>query len=318
MKDLERRYLWLLRAYPADYRRARGAEIVGTYLDLAGPERRWPSPADAADLARGGVRQRLRAVGAAGLIPGVRLAAVLSLLTATALAAVWSVLELRPPAAYWGIPALGPVATLGAGVWVGWLLPALALAVGSARWARRAIGLALLLTVVVVPVAELAGLPRPPLFILLPQVALGLVALALPDRLSMPVRLAQPLTAVGAAAATELLYPWEDHYYYGWTSIQIPQGVGLALLAVTLLLAIGLLVGGDRRGLWAALTLLTPICMLRLHDLVAAGPTALHGGPNVDRFGLAVAATAVTLIGPAALGGAVALAGRARRRTPAS
>lgn len=37
MNDLERRYLRLLRAYPADYRRARGAEIVGTYLDLATP-----------------------------------------------------------------------------------------------------------------------------------------------------------------------------------------------------------------------------------------------------------------------------------------
>ncbi|MEU7934965.1 hypothetical protein [Micromonospora echinofusca] len=99
MSELERRYHRLLRAYPAEYRRARGAEIVGTYLDLAGPGRRWPSPADAADLVRGGLRQRLRAAGAADLVPGVRLAAVLAFLTATALAGAWSVLELRPPPA---------------------------------------------------------------------------------------------------------------------------------------------------------------------------------------------------------------------------
>ncbi|MFC4021171.1 hypothetical protein ACFOW4_24960 [Micromonospora sp. GCM10011542] len=315
MNDLERRYLRLLRAYPAEYRRARGAEIVGTYLDLAATGRRWPSPADAADLVRGGVRQRLRATGAADLIPGVRLAAVLALLTGTALAAVWSVLELRPPAPYWGVPALGPVATLGAGVWVAWLLPALALAVDSARWARRAIGLALLLTVAVVPVAELAGLPRPPLFTLLPQAALGLVALALPDRLSLPVRLAMPLTAVGAAAATELLYAREDHYYYGWTSIEIILGMGRSLLAVTLLLAIGLLVVGDRRGGWAALTLLTPIGLLLLQDLVRSGAAYLPVGRNAAFSGLALAATTVTLLGTAALGAAVALSARAGRRT---
>ncbi|WP_434090352.1 hypothetical protein [Micromonospora avicenniae] len=99
MSDLERRYLRLLRAYPADYRRSRGAEIVGTYLDLAEQGQRWPSPADAADLLRGGLRQRLRAAGAADLIPGVRLAAVLAFLTATTLAAAWSVLELHPPPA---------------------------------------------------------------------------------------------------------------------------------------------------------------------------------------------------------------------------
>ena len=40
----------------------RGTEIVGTYLALSTPDRRWPSAADVTDLA-GGVRQRLRLAG---------------------------------------------------------------------------------------------------------------------------------------------------------------------------------------------------------------------------------------------------------------
>ncbi len=44
MRKLEHRYRRLLHAYPLGYRRARGAEIVGTCLDLAEPGRRWPSP----------------------------------------------------------------------------------------------------------------------------------------------------------------------------------------------------------------------------------------------------------------------------------
>ncbi|MEU4427969.1 hypothetical protein AB0F81_45725, partial [Actinoplanes sp. NPDC024001] len=61
MSDLERRYRRLVRIfYPAGYRAERGTEIVGTYLALASPDRRWPSAADAGDLAAGGLRQRLR------------------------------------------------------------------------------------------------------------------------------------------------------------------------------------------------------------------------------------------------------------------
>ncbi|MGW0433865.1 hypothetical protein ACWDV4_15165 [Micromonospora sp. NPDC003197] len=86
---LERRYRRLLWAYPADYRTHRGPEIVGTYLDLAGSDRRRPSLSDVADLLRGGLRQRLRAADSLGLIDGVRLAAALALPVAVALATAW-------------------------------------------------------------------------------------------------------------------------------------------------------------------------------------------------------------------------------------
>ena len=56
----ERWYRRLLWSYPAHYRRRHGAEILTTLMESAEPERRLPAPADAVDLLRGGLRQRLR------------------------------------------------------------------------------------------------------------------------------------------------------------------------------------------------------------------------------------------------------------------
>ncbi|TDC29252.1 hypothetical protein E1211_26315, partial [Micromonospora sp. 15K316] len=318
MSDLERRYLRLLRAYPADYRRSRGAEIVGTYLDLAGPDRRWPSAADAADLLRGGLRQRLRAAGVADLAPGVRLAAVLAFLTATALAAAWSVLELRPPPADLGLPAAGPFVSLGIGAWVAWLLAAVVYALASGRWARRAVALALLLTLGLVPAAPLVGLPRPPLFVLLPQVALGLVALGLPVTLPAALR-AAPLIAVGAVALAgtnpHLLSPqrFGATYYIGTVVPVLPFAAG-ALLTVVLLVAAGLAVRADHRGVWAALILLTPIGLLALQPLAGA----VDGVGRTVAVWSELAATAVVIgvVGPALLPLALALRRRRPTRSP--
>ncbi|MFG2007689.1 hypothetical protein ACGFNF_01260 [Micromonospora sp. NPDC048868] len=316
MSELERRYHRLLRAYPAEYRRARGAEIVGTYLDLAGPGRRWPSPADAADLVRGGVRQRLRAAGAADLIPGVRLAAVLAFLTATALAGVWSGLELHPPMAQWGVPHAGPFVSLGIGVWAAWLLAAAVHAAAPGRWTRRAVSLALLLTVAVIPVAALAGLPRPPLFVLLPQVGLGLVALALPERLPALIRTA-PLLAVAVAGLTSVnLLPRYDSYvsYHGWTASGILPGAAVTLLVVVLLLGAGLALRADPRGGWALLVLLTPVGLLFLQPLAGALDGNMRGAPTPGWDALAATAVLVGVAGPALL--PLALALRKRLRGP--
>jgi hypothetical protein len=57
---LERRYRILLRAYPADYRRERADEIVGTLMSTADDHRRWPSLGDAVDLGSNGLRTRIR------------------------------------------------------------------------------------------------------------------------------------------------------------------------------------------------------------------------------------------------------------------
>ncbi|RKN50914.1 hypothetical protein [Micromonospora endolithica] len=337
--DLERRYRRLLRAYPGDYRRERGDEIVGTYLEVAGPDRRRPSPADAADLVRGGLRQRLRAVGAPDLAPGVRLAALLAFLTATPLAAAWMVLEQHtPPAAgpltaawlaqgqhtppaVWNAPYVGPFLSLGVGVWLVWLLAVLPLALGSVRWTRRLTGAAVLATVAVLPLAALTGLPRPPLFVLLPQVALGLVALALPERLPTAARLL-PLVAVGAAAvaAPNLLPRAEDFYvsYYGWTASQILPWAAAALLVTVLLIGVGLAVRGDLRAGWAGVVLATPLGLMSLHVFAGAVDGVLHGAPRPGWSALAGTAVAVTVLGPALLPATIALRRRvtARLATP--
>jgi hypothetical protein len=55
---LERRRRWLLRAYPAWYRRDRAGEMLGTLLEASGPGQCWPSLRDARALVTGGLRVR--------------------------------------------------------------------------------------------------------------------------------------------------------------------------------------------------------------------------------------------------------------------
>lgn len=72
---LARRYRRLLVAYPAEYRRRRGAEIVDTLLDLAPDGRRRPAVSEAVNLLACGLRARLGR-------PRSRLVVALSALTA--------------------------------------------------------------------------------------------------------------------------------------------------------------------------------------------------------------------------------------------
>ena len=58
---LERRYRRLLWAYPHDYRRGRGDEILATLLDMSESGRRWPALREAVSLVVGGLVARIRA-----------------------------------------------------------------------------------------------------------------------------------------------------------------------------------------------------------------------------------------------------------------
>lgn len=318
MSDLENRYLRLVRIfYPAGYRDERGTEIVGTYLALSSPDRRWPSVADVTDLAGGGLRQRLRAVGATGIGPGLRLAATLALVTATALAGGWTMLELNPwTTAWFGFQQNGMSVSLGAGVWAAWLLAAVVHVVAPGRWTRLAIGLAVVLTVAVVPLAAVVDQSRPPLFVLLAQACLGLVALGVPGRPPVWLRL---LPLAGAAAALPVAATFAhnsrdgSYGYYGWPAGQVLPSAGVALLLVTLLVGVGLAARNDLRGAWALLVLLGPIGMLWLHPLAEELAVGLYGGgPNADWTTLAIAAIVVS----AAVAIVVSAALMARRRVP--
>ncbi|WP_410809267.1 hypothetical protein [Micromonospora sp. 067-2] len=298
MSDLERRYLRLVRIfYPAGYRDERGTEIVGTYLALSSPDRRWPSAADVTDVAGGGLRQRLRAADATGIGPGVRLAATLALLTATALAGGWAMLELNPwKTAWFGFEQHGTSVSLGIGVWAAWLLAAAVHVVAPGRRTRLAIGLALVLTVAVVPLAAVVDRSRPPLFVLLAQACLGLVALGVAAQPPVWSRLL-PLAAAAAALPVAVAFARHgDNGYYGWPAGQVLPGAGMALLLVTLLGGVGLAARNDLRGAWALLVLLCPIGMLWLHPLAEELAASLYGGgPNADWTTLATAAIIVVI-----------------------
>ncbi|MGC4744776.1 hypothetical protein ACLQ28_03795 [Micromonospora sp. DT201] len=294
MRDLERRYRRLLHAYPVGYRRARGTEIVGTYLDLTGKGRRWPSPADTADVLAGGTRERLRAAGAADLIPGVRLAAVFAFTTATALAGIWTAAEHIAGQASWGVPTFGPFATTGIVVWTAWLLAAIVHCFAPLRWTRMTIGLALLLSAAALPVGALAGLPRPPLFVLVPQAVLGLLALALPRESVRWQQLVPPVVAPLAAfiAANGMAKRGTPYRYGDWGAF-LPQ-TGVALLLVAMLAAAVLALRHDTRGLWALLTLLTPIGLLGLYPLSEI--TADLVGASYPNFHVATGTAAAVII----------------------
>jgi hypothetical protein len=107
--------------------------------------------------------------------------------------------ELNPwTTAWFGFEQHGQSVSLGVGVWAAWLLAAVVHVMAPGRWTRLAIGLALPLTVAVVPLAAVVYQYRPPLFVLLAQTCLGLVALGVPARLPRWLRL---LPLAGAAAA---------------------------------------------------------------------------------------------------------------------
>ncbi|SCE95128.1 hypothetical protein GA0074695_2402 [Micromonospora viridifaciens] len=310
MSDLERRYRWLLHAYPAAYRRTRGAEIVGTYLDLAEPDRRWPSPADVADMLAGGIRERLRAAGAADLIPGVRLAAFLAFTTAAALAGIWTIAEQVTEQSRWGVATFGPFATTGIIIWTAWLLTAVIHAIAPARWTAAAIGVALLLTIAVVPVADLARLPRPPLFVLQPQATLGLLALAIPTSSARWQRLAPLAVALAAGLTTaQLVAQREQPYRWGNWGIFLPYA-GLALLLTAMVTAAALALHRDTRGLWALLVLLAPIGLLGLYPLTEITTELINADYANFRV---IAGTAATIV---ALTGATLVTAVATRRRP--
>ncbi|XVV10621.1 hypothetical protein ACQP2X_38130 [Actinoplanes sp. CA-131856] len=288
MSTLERRYQLLVRLfYPAAYRHERESEIVSTYLELAPPGRRRPSSRDIADLAAGGARQHLRATDVTELRPGLRLAGLLAMATATALAAIWAVVEsapLPPEIPSRAVPQLGPITSLGAVVWALWLLAAFAFAVRP-QWSRAVIGVALLATVAAVPLSAVTEVHRPPLHMLLPQFALGVLALGA-GHLPLIERLL-PLAAGAAAAA--IVRPGIEYtmIYFDSEIGYMMTAVGLILLAVSLAIAVGLGVMGQGRGGWALLILLGPIGLITVQELTRA----ISGEPNSTYS--AMAATAV-------------------------
>jgi hypothetical protein len=295
MTDLERRYArWTALFYPAGYRRERGSELVDTYLSMTAPGRKRPSAADVADLAVGGLRQHLRI--AQGLGPGLRLAGLLALTTLAVFATWWAIFEAVASTAPW-YRRDGPFLSLGIPAWASWLVAVVVHVAAPGRWFRRTAGLAVLVTAGVVPAAMLTGLPRPPLYVLLPYLALGVVALGVTGRQPWWVRLlplAAAVVSVPVAAGAAQPFIFSGQYYYDAAATALPAAA-VTLLIAGALLALGLAARQDYRGVWALLILFTPIGMLALHPLGAMLDRTEPGTPIIPAWSSMAAASALVL-----------------------
>lgn len=323
--SLERRYRKLLRAYPVGYRAQREEEILGTYLELAGQDRRWPAARDTTDVLAGSLRERLRANGTLGVIPGLRVAATVALSVVAGLSAWWLLTMWAPATRVPAIPAslaaalsrehvqipelaprLGPFATLGVVPDAAWILTALVAACTAGRLARVLIACSLVLTVAVVPVGAVTAYVAPPLPLLIPQFSLGVLALALPSGRPLWVRAAPLAIAVAAAAAAGLLP--QRTAWVADPSAGLLQSLAVVLVAGTFLGGLAYRVRRDSTGLWAALLLLTPATLVYMlpHDYSSGG---------YQLWQVTTRAAVVTLLGGLLVALAVKLAGR---RAPGS
>ncbi|MEU7870278.1 GlsB/YeaQ/YmgE family stress response membrane protein [Dactylosporangium sp. NPDC049140] len=297
---LRSRYRALLRCYPAAYRAEHGDELVDMYLDLAHPGQRFPRPGDVADLVRGGARQHLRARQATGLADALPLAAMAAMPAAAALAAVLLLRVEYVPDMVFQIRHPGPFLSLGAFAWLAWLLPPVTALAGPAR---PAVWLALAVTAGITVAGPLAPYDEGvPLFVVVPQLALGVVALAFPARPAAWLRLA-PLAAAAVVTALTLAVMRVPGTYW---QVHTAHLAAAGLLATTGLAASGVLLARrDRRGLWPLLILLVPMVLL--------AQVGVEPATRPDLIARLVRAAAPGVLALAVLPLAVLISGRRQR-----
>jgi hypothetical protein len=255
---LRGRYTKLLRWYPAAERAGRGAEIVDTYVDLAAAGQRRPRPGDVVDLMVGGLRQHLRVRNALGLADALPLAGTLALMMATVLAGIWLIDTEGYGGQYDGYSMLGPFHTIGVFAWVAWLLAPLAALAGFGRWAVAAattVTAGVVVVVSVVPPLELTAL-YPRLSILVPQIGLGILALAAGNRRSL--RDTAVVVAPAAAAAGLAALVTAEHQI-GREALSV---AALILIMAVLVMGVFFTVRRNRRAWWPAVLFVWPVLLL--------------------------------------------------------
>lgn len=257
--ELRERYTKLLRWYPADDRDDRGTELVDTYVLLAAPGQRRPRPSDVIDLMTASLRQRLRIRSALGLAEALPLAGTLALMMAAVLAGIWLINTEGPTSQYdIAAPTLGPFHTIGVFVWSAWLLAPLAALAGAGRWAVAAAlavtaGVAALVSTV--PALELTAL-YPGLYVLVPQIGLGLLALAADNRRTLRDT---AVVIAPAAAATALALLVTGAHQIGREALTI---AALILILAVTAMGVFFTVRRDRRAWWPAALLIWPVLLL--------------------------------------------------------
>jgi hypothetical protein len=267
MTPLERHARWLLRLYPATYRRERGEEIIGTLLE-ASDGRTWPRLRDVRGLAVGGLRARASQNRQRTTSANLRVAVMAGLAMYLSL---WSAVYLDG-----AVQGLVPNSVQPAG-WTNWPSAVTALLVGATvvlAWTGPRVG------VLAGALAASAGVVSFALVVAGPAAVLG-------------PRLVQVLALVGLAA----LAPRAGHPSRHWlwlpgvivvSSLLLETGVGYGWLGYTTwgLFAPGLpplaiMVGGivwiviDARLAVAAMT-----CIVM--TLVQTGAAYIGNGPGLS------------------------------------
>ncbi|WP_329519054.1 hypothetical protein [Spirillospora sp. NBC_01491] len=186
------------------------AEITSTLQDTLAEQGRASAARELADLAAHGLRQRtgLTAASPAGAL----LASVAPLATASAVAlsslfllfAEWD-WKPNPYGRNPSVDHLGPFDTLGPIAYFMWLLVSLAALRGRGGAVRLLAAVAVVATLVIVPLASFTGVDRPPLYLLSALSLFGVIVLAAPvDPLRRPTRDRRTL-ATGTAAVFLIL-----------------------------------------------------------------------------------------------------------------
>jgi len=178
MIGYERQCEWLLMAFPPEFRRDRGADLVAALVDDATPDLRWVPLGTALDVVRAGTGLRVFRAGAARSIrasasQSVALAALIGLGVQAALAVASMVYfaehglvfflptDVNPGFNTWG--AWGAWGTLRLGTWVGLALVSSAAFAAAVRGAWRiAAGFAVAASVYLVSVAVWLAASVPP------------------------------------------------------------------------------------------------------------------------------------------------------------
>ncbi len=265
---LERRSRWLLRAYPAAYRRERGEEMIGTLLETTPDGKGWPRLRDVRGLAVGGLQARAAQNRRLSVMANLRIAVMagsslyLVMLAADSLGIDLSQLRLTPrPAWYW--PDVLVAALLVATVLLTWINPH-ALAAISA--------LAAAVTVYVGDGQNLRLWPFMPLLVSLAAIVL------LAPRHSRPPR--KWLWLIGAFAVAVLWFMVVP--LYGWT------GHAMVVLRVAPVLAFGVVSIA-----WIAIDARLAVAVATFCLTFYAEQWGQFGGSGMLPFLLIVAAIAV-------------------------
>jgi hypothetical protein len=307
---LEQRCRRLLLAYPRDYRAERGDEIVSTMLDAMPAGRRWPDPADAADVVAGGLRHRLGTASLVGFDEGLALAAPVALSLAAGIAgfAWWRVEPVTAGAMIGGEPLFGLFRTLGPVAYAFWLLSALGWAVLRPAPSRVLIAVSIAVTLALPVVAPLTGVDRPPLWVMLALSVFGLLALVgsapasggyrstLDGRLSVPAG-AVAITVAASTVVTLWAPAGEAYGYYYQPTIARVGTVVTATVAIVAAIAIARQV--RRRGaggwLWAAALLGLPAGWMGPFDSDSLRTAATDATPHFGRLAQVVLASCVAV-----------------------